>query len=131
MKVHHILENAHHYKVFEVEHLSSDHAVGTSKQGFIKVPYDDLERLFGKPKSYTHEHDTAHEWTLELHYVDPFRTDPEDVESVIVTIYDRWDHGDPSHIDEWDVGGKSREAITVLDDYLEYQKRRSKFSVVK
>ena len=120
MKVRQILESNHNYEIVSVDaDQMVDAAHLTSKKDHIKVPYHDLERLFGKPKSFTHDHDVAHEWIIEFEYKDPWRDDPEDTETVVVTIYDRWDHGDPSDIDEWDVGAHDYRGSMVLRDYLE------------
>lgn len=120
MKIRAILENHHRYEIVSVDaDQTTDAAHMTSKKSHIKANYHDLERLFGKPKSYTHGHDTAHEWIIEFEYKDPFRDDHEDTETAVVTIYDRWDHGDPSDITEWDVGAHDYHGPMVLQDYLD------------
>ena len=52
------------------------------------------------------------------------RSDPDDTDTVVVEIYDRWHHGSPAKIEEWEVNGKTIEAYWVLMDYLEQQRAR-------
>ena len=127
MRIREIVESAqaHHYQITGVDpEIGHDAAHLTSKKGTIKASYHELERYFGKPTSYTHDQDTAHHWTIEFTYLDPMRSDPDDTDTVVVEIYDRWHHGSPAKIEEWEVNGKTIEAYWVLMDYLEQQRAR-------
>jgi hypothetical protein len=92
---------------------------GTSFQGQINIRYGDLVRLFGKPLPGD-EYKTQAEWILRFH-------DYNDDRYIDVTIYD-WkvgvpycgeEHGIPATaVTTWHVGGRSKDALYVLQDWL-------------
>ena len=105
------------YKVLSVNRLKPAAAVGTSKQGTVQASFDELVNLFGNPISHGPDHDTAHEWVLKFRVLNT-NSFTGDVEPVIVTIYDRFNHENPEEVTRWEVGGKNRTASWILDDYL-------------
>ena len=81
---------------------------GTCLQGQIVTTYDELVKVFGEPDfgpdDFSGDKITC-EWCLEF-------DDGEDI--VVATIYD-WKYGEtPYHKTEWNIGGKSYEAVDAV-----------------
>ena len=71
---------------------------GTSLQGHIVTTYFELVEKFGEPDFIGGDKITA-EWALEF------------ADNTVATIYD-WKYGDtPMYKTEWNIGGKTKEAV--------------------
>ena len=71
---------------------------GTSLQGHIVTTYFELVEKFGEPDFIGGDKITA-EWALEF------------ADGTVATIYD-WKYGDtPMYKTEWNIGGKTKEAV--------------------
>ena len=129
MRVHEILnEEDPHHVIVNVERDDKP-ASGTSKQGYIKVNYDDLVKLFGEPQNHTQDDraDTNFEWDLTIKYRDPLdsdhQADEDEFDQVDVAIYDsRYGeddrHVNPKTIKQWTVGAHNNTGLWVLMDLL-------------
>jgi hypothetical protein len=71
---------------------------GTSLQGHITTTYAELVEKFGEPNCFGGDKITV-EWALEFG------------DGTVATIYD-WKYGEtPMHKTEWNIGGKTKEAV--------------------
>ncbi len=123
MKLDQLYENtaSDFYKIMDVRR-SDDWGSGTSKKGTLNATYAQLVGLFGKPEVFTHENrDVNAEWCLDITYQDKANTDPEDTESVFVSIWDKnygEEYSDPSKVTNWIVNAKTGQAVWVLEEVI-------------
>lgn len=86
---------------------------GTCYQGQINISYDKLVKILGEPLEGSEDGKTDAEWVLEDN-------------GVVATIYN-WKNGkaydpedglDLEDITEWNIGGLSKMAVNLVEDYL-------------
>lgn len=129
MKVSDILNEEQHYQILSVEQDNAP-AQGTSNQGTINANYHALVKAFGEPANHIQDDraDVNYVWDLLIKYKDPLNDDhqkhDDDHDFVDVSIYDyRYGEDDrytnPTTINRWTVGAKSRTGLWVLDDLLQ------------
>ena len=108
-------------------HKATSKANGTSLIDYIKISYGELVALFGQPTIKTDGYKTDAEWHVSFHGPDSDWTGPEDA---FVTIYN-FKNGknycganglNVEQITEWNVGGKARANLYMLDAYIEQQR---------
>tara|TARA_R100000329_G_C7595221_1_gene211058 strand:+ start:622 stop:1020 length:399 start_codon:yes stop_codon:yes gene_type:complete len=104
----------------------SDNICGTYLQGYLKIKYSTLVKLFGNPH-YKYEkgsdscNKTDVEWCFSFHDGAPF------------TIYN-WKNGKAylgrdglkvENIQDWNIGGKNKNSYHRLIDYIEQESRKN------
>jgi hypothetical protein len=77
---------------------------GTSLMGHVKATYTELRLCFGMPVMFETDKSTA-EWRLEAG-------------GQVVTIYDYHSSGMTGLPYDWHVGGKTPEAVDIVDEAL-------------
>ena len=92
----------------------TDNISGTHLVGYLTIKFSDLVECFGNPHYLGGEGDKVDaEWAFEI-------------DNIIVTLYN-WKNGkaflgnegqDIENITDWNIGGKSKEAEYILDDYI-------------
>lgn len=90
---------------------------GTSLQGYITCSYDTLCEVFGQPYGGD-GYKTQAEWLV--------KTD----EGVVFAIYDWKEHQPVYDVTEWNIGGKTSEAVSALHTIIEQKlEEKAKYAV--
>jgi hypothetical protein len=83
---------------------------GTSLRGYITTSYDELAEIFGEPDYGPNDHSgdkVTCEWSLQFE------------DGTVATIYE-WKHGyTPMDRCQWNIGGKSMDAVVRITQTVE------------
>ena len=109
------------------------HPKGSSKANgtalldrYLKISYDELIQMFGKPLGASPDNKTQAEWHVSF-FENGVNSGPEDA---FVTIYD-YKHGvNVQDIENWHVGGKRNADRWMLDEYIKQHRRHSREQTV-
>lgn len=90
-------------------------ANGCGYQGTIKLTYLELVQMFGKPLEGSIDGKTQAEWIVIA------------AGSVVITIYDyKEDYTKPRDVLLWHVGGKTKDALQILNIIVKEWKKANK-----
>lgn len=78
---------------------------GTYLQGEILCTYDRLCEIFGMPEEGD-GYKTQAEWRVQTS------------DGVVFTIYDWKEYQEPMYVEEWHIGGYSREALDIANEII-------------
>ena len=103
---------------YEVTDSGAD---GTSLKGSITTTYDKLYSLFGKPTySSGDPYDKVNtEWIIEGKIFFTEEDGYEDWEYVTASVYNWKTGGTPTETYDWHIGGKSYEAVELIQKILD------------
>ena len=96
---------------------------GTSYQGNVSTTYSTLENLFGKPTFTTGDpyEKTQMEWVIDgkVYFTDQWGE--KDWEYIKATVYNWKTGGTPTEEYDWHIGGKSFEAVELIEEIINGQ----------